>query len=89
MSHRAVWIVFGDVEKFLFGFFVPERMQESYAASERLLNGVGTRDRKVNGSELRFSKVFVVMVIFVVVVVSHSKKIQGEAKKHKACDVFH
>ena len=48
MRHGALRIVFGDLQKFLFRFLVPERMQQGDSALERLLHRCRTGDRKMN-----------------------------------------
>ncbi len=66
MRHGAVGIVFGDVEEFLFRFFVPEGVQQRHAALERLLLRCRARNGEVDCSELRLVQGFVVVVFFVV-----------------------
>ncbi len=68
MGHGAVRVVFGDLEEFLFGFFVPEGVEQSDSAGEGLLHRRGAGDGEVDGAELRLGEVFVVMVMFVFVV---------------------
>jgi hypothetical protein len=41
MSHRAVRIVFRDIDEFFFRLFVPEGVKEGDAASEWFLHRVG------------------------------------------------
>jgi hypothetical protein len=67
VRHRATRVVFGDLHELLFRFFVPEGMEQSDSSGERLLHGLDTGDGKVDGAELSLSKVFVMMVIFVIV----------------------
>ena len=69
MRHGAVRIVLGDLEEFLFGFFVPERVQQGDSAGEGLLHRRGAGDGEVDGAELRLGEVFVVVMVFVVIVV--------------------
>jgi hypothetical protein len=38
MRHAAVRIILGNLEEFLLGFLVPERVQQSEAALEGLLH---------------------------------------------------
>jgi hypothetical protein len=65
VSHGTVRVLFGDLKEYLLAFFVPERVQEGDATSERLLHRLRTRDWEVDGTELIFGEVFVV-VFFVV-----------------------
>jgi len=68
VSHGAVGIVLGDVQEFLFGFLIPEGVQQRDAALERLLHQSGAGNGEMDGSELGLVEIFVVMVIFLVVV---------------------
>jgi hypothetical protein len=67
MRHGAVRIVFGDLHEFLFGFLVPERVQQCDAVGEGLLHGRRAGDREVDRSELRLGEIFVMLVVVIVV----------------------
>ena len=67
VSHGAVRIVLCNLNEFLFGLFVPERVQQGDSAGEGFLHRRGTGNREVNGAKLSLGEVFVVVMIFVVV----------------------
>src|SRR5260221_9083348 len=84
MRYRALRVVLLDLLKFLLGFFIPKRVQHGHAAFHWFLHGSRAGGRKVDGPELSFSQVFV-MVAFVVSceMTRHNKR---EGKKQ---DSFH
>jgi hypothetical protein len=87
MSHDAVRIVGGDLLEFFFGFFVPKRVKQSYAALEGLLHCGGAGDWESDGAELGGGEVFVVMVSFVII--GGGSKCQERREKKEAEDMFH
>jgi hypothetical protein len=69
VRHRTFRVILGNVNEFLLGFFVPERMQQGDSAGEGLLHRRGTGDGEMYGAELRLGEVFVVVMVFIVIVV--------------------
>ena len=63
MRHGAVGIVFGNLEEFFFGLFVPEGVQQGDSAREGLLHRRSAGDREMDRAELRLSQIFVVVMI--------------------------
>jgi hypothetical protein len=76
-----------DLREFLFGFFVPERVEEGHAAGEGLLHGRVAGDGKVNGAELSLGEFFVVMMLFVVV--GKSGEVQETHEEEQTYEAFH
>jgi len=66
VRHGAVGISGGDLLELLFGFFVPEGVQQRNAALEGLLDVFSAGDWEVDGAELRGGEVFVVVVVVVI-----------------------
>ena len=89
VRHGAVGIVDGNLLEFFFGLFVPEGVQQGYAALEGLLHGRGAGDREGDRAQLRGGQVFVVMVVFVFFVVGAGGNREETGKEQKACDSFH
>jgi hypothetical protein len=64
VGHGTVRITLGDVDEFLLGLFVPERVEQGDSAGEGSLDLGGTRDWEMNRAELGFGEVFVVGMVF-------------------------
>ena len=61
MRHGAARIVDCNSREFFFRLFVPEGMQQGYAALEPLLHRYGARNREGHDTELRRGQLFMVM----------------------------
>jgi hypothetical protein len=85
MRHGAVGIVLRNLLEFFFRLFVPEGVQQSYAALEGLLHGRDAGHREGNGPELGRSEVFVV----VLVIIGEGSERKERGNKQKASDTFH
>ena len=87
MRHDAVGIVEGNLRKFFFRLFVPERVKQRHAALEGLLHIRRARDREGDGAQLRGGQIFMVMLgLFIVSNGSAgktSKKEQRGKDRHK------
>ena len=89
VSHGAVRIVGGDLLEFFFGFFVPERVQQSDAAFEGLLHIWRAGNREVDCAELRSGQIFVVMMVIIFIVVGEGGECEDRAEDEQARDAFH
>jgi hypothetical protein len=89
MRHGAVRIVFGDVEEFLFGFFVPERVQKGDSARKGFLHGRGAGNGEVDRAQLSLGEIFVMMMVFVLVVIGKNDGAAQARKKQQPGKTFH
>jgi len=89
VGHGAVRVVCGDLVELLFGFFVPEGMQQGDAALKGLLHSRCARSGEGDGAELRGGQVFMMRMVLVVIGKSDGGDENKTGEKHQRRKTFH